>query len=146
MSGTSTIDLTGTVEVTTNRKSTAISLSQTIDALEVKTLEATIPHGTVSPLAVPLGLSSGVPEALVLHVMAPRTVGMRITGNGATPGPTLLQVKGYQMLTFAPGGGLTALAFTNENGTEDVVVEYVVGAKAQTDDDAPTFWDDATVA
>jgi hypothetical protein len=137
--GDDTIEITGDLLVTSSRKDYSTVLVQAIEGLAVRVIGGRVPHA--GSLAVNLQLPSGVTEALFLHVYTPKALGMSVTVAGATPGPAVMQVKGHQVLTFAPAGGLTALSFTNAHATEDVNVEVTVGCKAASTDTTPTFWD-----
>lgn len=141
MAGTSTVDIAGTVEVTKSRASTPRTLMQTISDLEAKDLEITVPRS--STVALPLGLSSGVPEALFLLIYSPKKLVVRYTSADVSlPGPIELGIKGYHILTLTPGEGITAVSLVNANDSEDIIVEYCVAAKSQTTDASPTFYTD----
>ena len=138
MAAQSVVALSGKVAISSNRHSTELTLMQSVANLEVKQIELTIPHAGVSPTAVGLNLSAGITEALFLFVSVPKTLKMYVTPTGGAE--QTFQVKGTQILTFAPGGGLTALRFQNEDAVNDVVIEVYVGAKAAAADEDPAFW------
>jgi hypothetical protein len=137
--GDDTIEITGDLTVTSSRRDLSTVVVQSIEGLLVRSVGGRVPHA--GSLSINLQLPSGVTEALFLHVYTPKALGMSVTVAGATPGPAVAQIKGHQVLTFAPAGGLTALAFTNAHATEDVNVELVLGCKAASTDTTPAFWD-----
>lgn len=137
--GDDTIELTGDLAITSSRKDLTTVLVQSIEGLLARAVGGRVPHA--GSLSINLQLPSGVTEVLFLHVYTPKALGMSVTAAGATPGPAVMQIKGHQVLTFAPAGGLTALSFTNAHATEDVNVEVTYACKAASTDTAPAFWD-----
>jgi hypothetical protein len=138
----STIDIVGEVKITTARLDRTLTLMQTLSDIEVKGMEATIPRSGAD-VSVPLGLSAGVAEGLFLAIYSPKKLIVRYTTADAShPGPVEFGIKGHHILTLTPDAGIVALAFSNPSDTEDVVVEYVVGAKRQSTDEDPDFYTD----
>lgn len=139
MPGTSSISVSGMLKAVTARKTGEFSLTQQIGDVEVKTPEINVPAG--STVTVPLNLSDGVTEALMLVWYARKTLTLSLTSaHGVTPGPMTINVKGLSFLTLAPGAGIAAMSATND-GTEDVNLDYAVVAISTTGD-TPEFWDD----
>ncbi len=140
----SSINIRGTMDVETARRSGELALSQILTDIEVKQLEACIPANTASPLSVPLPMNSGVTELLFIHVYSPKAIILVMeftdTNNaGASDGPVRLGLKGMLTLTLSPGEGLKTLAALNLSTTDDVTIDYVTGAK-KNNVDQPEYW------
>ena len=148
MSANGSISLAGLLGYAGGVRTGNISLSQGIDELEVKAFEVNAPSGAslagAEWTAVPLQLSTGVGEAIVLALYAAKAVWVRITttedGAGSAEGVSIVKVKGHTFMTLAPGGGITDLDVCNEDLTDDVTLGVVVGAKRNATDDDPSFW------
>jgi len=139
--GTSTISITGAVEVVTKRRNTNIALTQSIGEVEAKgPLELTIPAGAT--VSLPLSFSTGVDEALFLYIYSPKKMVVRVTGKDAShPGPMEKGLKGIWLETFTPGEGVVAVSVTNPSTTDAVTIEYAYAAKADASDN-PEYWND----
>lgn len=140
MSGTCSIDLTGTVKAVSSRMDHTVSLVQTLTDVESKNLSFQVSRGA-SAVSLPLGLSTGVTEALLVLIYSPKKLVLRITGADAShPGPVELGIKGFFLLTLTPGEGVASIDVSNPSATEDVTIEYTVAAKAASTDDDPDFY------
>lgn len=139
MSGTSVIGLKGTLDITTTRRDDSLTLQQTISGIEVKTYEFTVPHGG-SVVTLPLPFSAGVTEALQVVLYVPRPIRALLTSTDATTGPVGLLMMGHQMLTVAPGGGISQIQLQNNDPTVDVTIQVIIGCKAQATDPTPEFF------
>jgi hypothetical protein len=142
MSGDSTIGAVGTINVTTPRRSTTFGISQVIDGIECKWKEITIVHGgsAGSLTSIPLDLSVGVTEALVLILECSLPIVIQLTSSDTTsPGPIFFGLKGLSFLTFTPGEGIVTLRAYNADPSNDAVLEIGIGALGNVTDQ-PTFW------
>ena len=142
MAATSSFNLAGILSIVTAKKQLTWPLSQIVSQLEIKTPEVLIPAGGALT-SVPLNLSTGVTEALVVVLYAPKKLVVRYTTSDAShPGPVEMGIKGLHILTLSPGEGIVAISASNPSATEDVTLEYAVGAKAAVGDGDPDYWDD----
>lgn len=154
--GSDSVAIAGTIDFVTSGRADEIALSQAVDGVQVKTTKMTIPHqGTPSPtptpVAIPLNMSPGVTEALVLHLECAEQLFLDITTNNAThPGPVRIAIKGDTFLTlaptnplsgsFVPSGAIIAISALNFSTTDDVELAVTLAAQAQTSDPISTFW------
>jgi hypothetical protein len=143
MAATSSIAIAGTIDATTTRKATETTVSQVVDEIEVKQgMEVRVPVGG-GLVSVPLPFSTGIAEALILHLYSPKKLVLRITGSDVShAGPIDLGIKGHWFITLTPGEGIAAISASNPSTTDDVTLEYSYGAKSAAGDDDPTYWDD----
>jgi hypothetical protein len=142
MTATSSFSLAGELTIATARKNLAWALSEVIGELEIKHNEILVPAGGALT-SVPLVLSSGVSEALVVVLYAPKALTVRYTSSDVShAGPIELGIKGLHFLTLATGAGITAISVSNASVTDDVTLEYAIGAKAAVGDDDPSYWDE----
>lgn len=134
----STIAITGSVEVVTQRRATNINLSQSIADVEAKgPLELTIAAGATVP--VPFTFSGTVEEVLFFCIYSPDKV--RLDLEGTLDGDITIGLKGYGMWTFCPGEGLKTVFVHNPSATEAVTIEYAYAAKGDVSD-VPEYWND----
>jgi len=134
------ISLEGQVIDASNPSGGETSLAQLITGLEVKKHGFTVPKGGATH-SVPLALSPTVASALVLCIIAPKTLYLILTGQSATPGPIKLYVKGVQLLTLAPGGGIVSMSVINPSTTDDIEMQILVGAQGPSGE-VPEFYTD----
>jgi len=135
--GTHAISIAGEVKVVTGQTANSLVLSQDIGGIQAKANAVNVPAGAVDQ-ALPLLLSPDIDEALVVAWHCASPLLLSITSGAATPGPVVLRIQGLSFITLAPGGGVTALSVSNA-GTDDVELEYYVGALRASDDE-PDFW------
>jgi hypothetical protein len=120
----STMQLLGQILTAGGRRTTNFPLTNTIDRLEVKPLEITVPAGGGATV-VPLALSTGVTEALVIALYTSRRLDVTLTdSNGDT---VTIGVKGTQLLTMYPGKGITAISASNPSSSDEQLLEYIIG-------------------
>lgn len=137
--GASVINIAGTLQATTPMRDTEIGVSQTVDEIEVKAPSYIVPHGGAT-ISIPLGLSTGINEALVLHMKSDGLLTLILTSSDVTaPGPMRIQIMGHQLLTMAPGGGIISISAINLDNNNDVNLELIIGALAVSTDE-PTYW------
>lgn len=137
----SSFNLTGLLQVTTTRKVNDIAISSTIDGLETKDYEVTIPTGGAYT-AVPMPFSAGVTHALVMHLYAPRALKLKITSVDADfPGPIVLGILGHYFLTLTPDEGISAIEASNPSTDTNVSLQVAFGAKGMSSDDDPEYYD-----
>jgi hypothetical protein len=120
-------------------------LSQIVGEIEAKSLEVAIPLGGALT-TIPLGLSTGVTEVLLLACYSPDSLILEMVtsdteNSGATAGPMRAGIKGHWFVTLSPGEGITSLKAKNLSTTKDVTLEYLIGAVEKVGD-LPDFWDD----
>ena len=145
MAGTSSINIKGIIDVTTQRRTGEVGLAQIMDEIEVKQLEAYVPRNTTSPQSVTLPFSPGVTEALYIHIYSAKPVILELTytdtdNSGSTAGPTRRGLKGHMLNTYVPGEGLVSLGVINLSANDDAQLDIVMGSK-QRASDTPSFWD-----
>lgn len=140
----SCIDLRGTIESTTARRSTLRTLVQTVGDIEAREFDVTIPHA--GNLTLPLGFSAGVTEALILCIYSPKKVTVTITTTatdaGGSSGPCTFGLKGTMFLSCPPGEGIATVKVKNLSETEDITIEYMVGTKSVAFGADPPYFDD----
>jgi hypothetical protein len=140
MAATGSINLAGLMKLAKANGVDSVAISQIVPELEVKGLDATIPAGG-DLTSLPLGLSTGVTEALFLAIYSPTTLTIELTSSdGTRPGPFRQGLKSWYFATLAPGQGIVALSALNEDPDDDVTLVYYVGAKRNATDDTPSFW------
>lgn len=137
MGAQSTIGVEGKISVASGKSDAPSYIALAIEEVEAKSYEVTI--GAASTGSIPMPFSSGVDEAIVLALYSPKHVLVQVTGKSATPGPVKLGLKGWWLLTMAPGEGITALSVTNSQ-TEPVTLNVILGTKAP-DNATPPFWE-----
>jgi len=141
MTGTSSFNLAGTLTVATSRRSSPLALSQVIGEVEAKSLEINVPYGGTET-TVPLGLSSGVTEALIVAFYSAEELILELESSDSTEaGPIRLGIKGHWIMTLSPDEGITSVKAVNPSTTTDRTLEYVVGSIAKSGD-TPEYWDD----
>jgi hypothetical protein len=140
MTASSTIDLTGTLTLTTTRKTDPVTITQTIDLIEAKDFELTIPHaGALATIA--LCLSPGVTEALFVHLYCPKNLLLKLTSSDTTtPGPMSVGLRGHWMMTLYPGEGITQIQVQNPDQANDVTLQVAIGALGQLGDTLGQFF------
>ena len=133
------VSLAGTLTDTTGRRTNNVGIAQAIDQIEGKSKQTTIPHGG-AVTSIPLDLSTGITDALVLAVYAPTKVVLVLTSSDVTaPGPMRVGLQGWTFLSMTPGEGIAALSVINNDATADVQVDtYVFALAAPTDE--PPWW------
>jgi hypothetical protein len=139
MAATGNISIAGTMSIGRTNALREIALSQVIGEIETKDIEITLPAGGALT-TIPLGLSPGVTEALVLIWNTPATVELTLASSEAVPGPMHIYVKGQSFLTLAPGGGIISISGSNPDPDDDVTIQITVGAQRNSTDDVPEFW------
>lgn len=140
--GASAINLAGTVEVATPQRDTEIGLSTVIDEIEAKTNEYNIPaNNSGSPFLVPLNLSTGVTEALVLLLQSASPLLLTLASSDVTnPGPFNIGLMGPMLLTMQPGEGIVSIYVVNPSTTVSVNLSVTTGALAAASDEPPYFF------
>lgn len=134
------LNLAGLLSWVSGSRTGTLPLSPVQDGVEVKTGEITIPTGGAE-ITIPLNLSTGITEALVVALYAAKTLTIEWTSSDATtPGPVREKIKGPWYKSLAPDGGLVTLKATND-GSEDVQLVYVFGT-ATSGQDTPDYWTD----
>lgn len=128
----------GTIDFIDQHGTMRKTLNEAVGSLQYRSVPITVPHA--GSKIVQIDLPAGVDEVLFLYASSPRELSLQLTGKAPTPGPIVFGVKGVQMLTFAPGKGITALTFTNADPTQDAEVDLVLGCKANATDDTPAYW------
>ncbi len=142
MSGSSSFNLAGKLNIASGGRVVPHALSQVIGELEAKTYEVTIPAGGAWT-TVPLPLSDGVEEVLVLYMRSPKKLLVRMTSNNVTtPGPMTCGFKGTWLQTFSPGEGIVTISASNPSAIDNVTLEIAIGAKALPTDEDPSYWQD----
>ena len=142
MSGTSSFNLAGKLNIASGGRVVPHALSQVIGELEAKTYEVTIPAGGAWT-TVPLPLSAGVDEVLVLYMRSPKKLAMRVASNDPTePGPAVFGFKGNWFQTLSPGIGIISIEASNPSAIDNVTLEVAIGAKALPTDEDPSYWQD----
>jgi hypothetical protein len=141
MSGYSVIGIVGAIECTTTQRCSKTALSQTIDQIEVKNPEYTIPHGGGTGFAIPLNFSQGITEAVVLHLYCGRPLVLILGSSDFTnPGPFRMGLHGHSFFTMYPGEGITSITAINNDTTHDVSLSMAVGALGSPTDLPPYFF------
>src|SRR4051812_17591993 len=114
MTASASLTIAGKLNTTTTNGITPIPLQQTIDKIEVKNNQYTIPaNGT---FAVPMNFSTGVTEAVFLRMWTEGKLLVSIDG-GAQKG-----LRGLSIQTFYPDEGIAAVSIENPSDSDDVVV------------------------
>ncbi len=124
MSGSS-VNLAGTLKITTARRIADVALTEVIDGLDVLQFDFMVAQ-SASNVAVTFPSS----EALVLHLYSPAKLILELTGSDTIDGPIRVGLKGHLLLTCQPGEGIVSLRVTNPDAVNNVVLEVVIGIAA----------------
>lgn len=141
VTGDSSIEVVGTLGISGSRVSVELGLQEDMEGLRVMHNTVRVPHGGAAT-SVGLTLPTGVTEALLLYIRAPRTIRAKLDCADGSYGSARVKIKGDTLITFAPGGGLTALTLYNDDLTVDADVTIVTASLAASTDTTPTFWQD----
>lgn len=130
------INITGRVRSVSGGIEQAQLVSLVIGDVNVRSVEHTL--RSTDYVDVDLGLTAEVTEALFLHMHLPETVQVRLTFTGGDT--AVMRMKGQQVMTFAPGGGLTKLEVRLVNVEDQNRSVYVTTAALRPDSSTPAFW------
>ena len=133
---TGSINICGMIRVASSRGTSEFPLSQVIADVEVKQNEITLAGGATN-VALPLALSAGVSEALMLVIYTPAKARLHITATNGGPAP--LGIKGTFIMTLNPGDGITGVTIDNLSAIDELVVSWIVVAQ-DASADVPGWW------